>query len=158
LRKTWDRKDPVGRGKMNVRPALTGARCAALTASVAMLLATAAPAAAQYNSHPLFMRRYAPSSFDIMVQETRRGGKAARRSKLVKEAGKREAEKLPAGPLQIVISIKKQQLALYSGGHLAARSSVSTGVPGHPTPQGVFSVLQKQIYHESNIYSSAPMP
>src|SRR6185312_15419439 len=33
-----------------------------------------------------------------------------------------------------------------------------TGVPGHPTPQGIFSVIQKEIYHESNLYSSAPMP
>jgi len=31
-------------------------------------------------------------------------------------------------------------------------------VPGHPTPQGVFSILEKRIYHESNLYSSAPMP
>jgi lipoprotein-anchoring transpeptidase ErfK/SrfK len=67
-------------------------------------------------------------------------------------------EKLPPGPLQIIISIKKQQLALYAGGQLVAHSQVSTGVPGHPTPQGVFSIIQKQIYHESNLYSSAPMP
>src|SRR5262249_22554463 len=55
-------------------------------------------------------------------------------------------------------SIKRQQLALYAGGHVVARSQVSTGVPGHPTPQGVFSIIEKQIYHESNLYSSAPMP
>ena len=67
-------------------------------------------------------------------------------------------EKLPPGPLQIVISIKKQQLTLYAGGQPVAHSQVSTGVPGHPTPQGVFSIIQKQIYHESNLYSSAPMP
>ena len=67
-------------------------------------------------------------------------------------------EKLPPGPLQIVISINKQQLTVYAGGQAVAHSKVSTGVPGHPTPQGVFSVIQKQIYHESNLYSSAPMP
>jgi len=70
----------------------------------------------------------------------------------------RVPEKLPPGPLQIIISIKKQQLSLYAGGQLVAHSQVSTGVPGHPTPQGVFSIIQKQIYHESNLYSSAPMP
>jgi lipoprotein-anchoring transpeptidase ErfK/SrfK len=144
---------------MTARPALTGARrYAALTASVAIWLATAAPAAAQYERGFLFMRRYAPPTLDIVAPETRRAGKAARRSKFVKEAGKREAEKLPPGPLHVIISIKKQQLALYAGGQLVARSPVSTGVPGHPTPQGVFSVIQKQIYHESNIYSAAPMP
>ena len=60
--------------------------------------------------------------------------------------------------MHIVISIKKQQLTLYAGGVPVAHSRVSTGVPGHPTPQGVFSILEKRIYHESNIYSSAPMP
>src|ERR1044072_7369607 len=67
-------------------------------------------------------------------------------------------EKLPPGPLHIVISIKKQQLTLYAGGVPYAQSRVSTGVPGHPTPQGILSILEKRIYHESNIYSSAPMP
>ena len=70
----------------------------------------------------------------------------------------RVPEKLPPGPMQIVISIKKQQMTVYAGGQPVAHSQVSTGVPGHPTPQGVFSILEKRIYHESNIYSSAPMP
>jgi lipoprotein-anchoring transpeptidase ErfK/SrfK len=73
-------------------------------------------------------------------------------------AEKKLPEKLPPGPLHIIISIKKQQLTLYAGGVPVLHSRVSTGVPGHPTPQGVFSVLEKQIYHESNIYSAAPMP
>lgn len=62
-------------------------------------------------------------------------------------AEKKVAEKLPPGPLQVVISIRKQQLTLFAGGRPVAHSQVSTGVPGHPTPQGVFSVLEKQIYH-----------
>src|SRR5262249_57571081 len=41
---------------------------------------------------------------------------------------------------------------------LIAQSAVSTGMPGYRTPTGVFSVLQKRRYHESNIYSGAPMP
>jgi L,D-transpeptidase catalytic domain len=41
---------------------------------------------------------------------------------------------------------------------LIARSSVSTGVPGHPTPIGVFSIIGKELWHRSNIYSAAPMP
>jgi lipoprotein-anchoring transpeptidase ErfK/SrfK len=67
-------------------------------------------------------------------------------------------EKLPEGPLQVIISIKQQRLTLYANGQPIAHSPVSTGVPGHPTPMGVFSVIEKQIYHESNLYSSAPMP
>src|SRR2546430_3535904 len=47
---------------------------------------------------------------------------------------------------------------LYSDGQPIAYSRVSTGVPGHPTPTGVFSVIQKDRWHHSNIYSNAPMP
>src|SRR6478736_6031315 len=62
------------------------------------------------------------------------------------------------GPLQITISIEDQRISLYDNGELIARSSVSTGVSGHPTPLGVFSVIGKQRWHRSNIYSAAPMP
>ena len=39
-----------------------------------------------------------------------------------------------------------------------AISVSATGVPEHPTPMGVFSVIQKDLLHHSNIYSGAPMP
>jgi lipoprotein-anchoring transpeptidase ErfK/SrfK len=64
----------------------------------------------------------------------------------------------PKGPLQIIISIADQQISLYDNGALIARSSVSTGVQGHPTPLGIFSVISKERWHRSNIYSGAPMP
>ena len=64
----------------------------------------------------------------------------------------------PKGPLEIVISIADQRISLYDNGTLIARSSVSTGVAGHPTPLGVFSVISKERWHRSNIYSAAPMP
>jgi L,D-transpeptidase catalytic domain len=64
----------------------------------------------------------------------------------------------PKGPLQIIISIADQRISLYDNAALIARSSVSTGVEGHPTPLGVFSVISKQRWHRSNIYSAAPMP
>src|SRR5258708_39572279 len=62
------------------------------------------------------------------------------------------------GPLQIIISIADQRISLYENGALIARSSISTGVEGHPTPLGVFSVISKKKWHRSNIYSGAPMP
>ena len=66
--------------------------------------------------------------------------RAAKQKELAKNSRKvrKDSEKL-SGPLHIVISIKKQQLTLYAGGVAVAQSQVSTGVPGHPTPQGVFS-------------------
>jgi len=69
-----------------------------------------------------------------------------------KEAGK------PLGPLIIAISIQKQNLKIYDAKGFFAETPISTGMPGHPTPMGVFSVIQKHKLHHSNIYSGAPMP
>src|ERR1700692_3854870 len=71
---------------------------------------------------------------------------------------KARPEDPPKGPLQIIISIADQRVSLYDNGALIARSSVSTGIQRHPTPLGVFSVISKQRWHHSNIYSAAPMP
>ena len=62
------------------------------------------------------------------------------------------------GPVQIIISIDQQTLHLYSDGAHVTDTPVATGVPAHPTPMGVFSVIQKSLLHHSNIYSGAPMP
>jgi hypothetical protein len=65
---------------------------------------------------------------------------------------------MPKGPLQLVVSINTQKVTLFSNGVRVAQGPVSTGVPGNPTPMGVFSVIEKDRYHNSNIYSGAPMP
>jgi L,D-transpeptidase catalytic domain len=73
-------------------------------------------------------------------------------------AKENQPQDAPKGPLQIIVSIADQRISLYDNGALVARSSVSTGVRRHPTPLGVFSVIEKQRWHRSNIYSAAPMP
>lgn len=65
---------------------------------------------------------------------------------------------IPKGPIEVFVSIDQQKLHLYSDGIHVADTSVATGVPSLPTPLGVFSVIQKQVFHRSNIYSGAPMP
>jgi len=63
-----------------------------------------------------------------------------------------------ARTLQIVVSKDRQSLAVYDGDKVIATSKVSTGKRGHTTPSGIFSILEKKVYHESNLYSAAPMP
>ncbi|MBZ9790429.1 L,D-transpeptidase family protein [Rhizobium sp. 3T7] len=63
-----------------------------------------------------------------------------------------------ARTLQIFVSKDLQSLTLYDGTEVVATSKVSTGKPGHTTPSGIFSVIEKKKYHESNLYSAAPMP
>jgi L,D-transpeptidase catalytic domain len=74
------------------------------------------------------------------------------------DPNEKKAPVLATGTLQVVIAVNSQRLTLYSNGVPVAHSMVSTGVPGHSTPTGVFSVIQKERFHRSNIYSDAPMP
>jgi hypothetical protein len=64
----------------------------------------------------------------------------------------------PAGPVVILVSLPEQNLYVYRNGVRIGRSTVSTGKKGHRTPTGVFTVLQKKVDHESNIYKGAKMP
>lgn len=64
----------------------------------------------------------------------------------------------PAGPLVVVVSLPLQQLHVYRNGVRIGASSISSGKPGHETPRGVFTILQKHVEHYSNRYDNAPMP
>jgi hypothetical protein len=73
------------------------------------------------------------------------------------EARKPESAR-PSGPLILAVSIGNQRVTVYDNGTPVAVSPISSGMPGHSTPMGVFSVIQKQRWHHSNLYSNAPMP
>jgi hypothetical protein len=85
-------------------------------------------------------------------------GSVAEAAKVAVEKRRKEPVPPPKGPLQTIVSIADQQISVYSGDVLIARSAVSTGVSDHPTPMGVFTVIQKKRWHRSNLYSAAPMP
>jgi len=61
-------------------------------------------------------------------------------------------------PLFAVISVADQRISIYDVHGLVDRSAISTGMLGHPTPKGVFTIIGRELYHRSNIYSAAPMP
>ncbi len=61
-------------------------------------------------------------------------------------------------PVQIVISLPRQRVSIYKGGQIVASSRISSGKSGHRTPPGIFSIIQKNKRHFSNLYNSAPMP
>ena len=64
----------------------------------------------------------------------------------------------PSGPVVIVVSIAQQRAYAYRNGIPIGISTVSTGKKGHETPTGVFTLLQKNVDHKSNLYNNAPMP
>src|SRR5438067_702366 len=69
-----------------------------------------------------------------------------------------EPERALEGPLLIIASVTEQTAYVYRNGICIARSSVSTGRPGHRTPTGVFTILEKEVHHTSSIYKGAEMP
>jgi hypothetical protein len=80
------------------------------------------------------------------------------RNRLPKTEDVAKDARKPQGPLIIAISIDRQTLKVYDANGYFAETPISTGMRGHSTPMGVFSVIQKHKYHRSNIYSGAPMP
>lgn len=64
----------------------------------------------------------------------------------------------PSGPIVLVVSLDEQRAYVYRNGIAIGLSSISSGKPGHDTPTGVFTILQKDKDHKSNLYNSAPMP
>lgn len=92
---------------------------------------------------------------EIPRQKPQKHGTSSKKKEAVAE---KEAGTKPQGPLVIVVSIDRQKVTIYDSNGLFAESPVSTGMKGHSTPMGVFSVIQKHKFHHSNIYSGAPMP
>lgn len=64
----------------------------------------------------------------------------------------------PAGPVVVYVDLSAQVATVYRNGVRIAVSTVSSGKPGHVTPTGVFTILQKDANHRSSKYNNAPMP
>lgn len=64
----------------------------------------------------------------------------------------------PAGPMTVIVHLPTQRAYVYRNGIRIGASTVSTGKAGHKTPTGVFTILQKNKDHKSNLYNNAPMP
>lgn len=64
----------------------------------------------------------------------------------------------PRGPVLLVVSLATQRAVIYRNGVPIGISTVSTGRPGHRTPTGIFTVLERDVTHYSSLYDAAPMP
>jgi hypothetical protein len=122
----------------------------ALTVAGTIGLMTQAEAAVFWSDDDAGYSRPAPVAPQRVQRTRHRATKQVQTP--VKEAAK------PQGPLIISISISRQNLRVYDANGFFAETPISTGMAGHSTPMGAFSVIQKQKLHHSNIYSGAPMP
>lgn len=89
------------------------------------------------------------------------GGTAEAASKSKKSKTKRDPYELtrPAGPaLVAVVSLDAQRVTLYDRDGALVSAPVSSGEATRETPVGIYSILQKNAEHYSNLYNSAAMP
>jgi L,D-transpeptidase catalytic domain len=68
-------------------------------------------------------------------------------------------ESRPIGtPLMAIVSLSNQKITIYDAEGWVLRAPVSSGQSGYETPAGIYSVLQKEVEHVSNLYDDASMP
>ena len=123
----------------------------------AFTLGVTAPAHAVFwfDEDPMRPRMMEPAPPPVPPQ-VHRDNRLKKQGAELEKAAKAHAK--PVGPVVIMISIDKQTMRVFDANGLFAESKVSTGMKGHETPTGVFSIIQKNKWHKSNIYSNAPMP
>jgi hypothetical protein len=61
-------------------------------------------------------------------------------------------------PIMAIVSLHSQRVTVYDARGWILRAPVSSGQKGRETPAGIFSVIQKEAEHYSNIYDDAYMP
>src|ERR1700732_1154805 len=61
------------------------------------------------------------------------------------------APRTAGAPIMAIVSLKSQQVTAYDADGWILRAPVSTGQKGRETPAGVFSVIEKQVEHYSNL-------
>jgi len=63
-----------------------------------------------------------------------------------------------SAPLLAIIALAQQRVSVYGASGKIMEAPVSTGVKGRETPAGIYSILEKEEEHHSNLYDDASMP
>jgi lipoprotein-anchoring transpeptidase ErfK/SrfK len=61
-------------------------------------------------------------------------------------------------PIMAIVSLREQRITVYDAKGWIQRAPVSSGQKGRETPAGIFSVIEKEEEHYSNLYDDAFMP
>lgn len=68
------------------------------------------------------------------------------------------ASRTAGEPIMAIVSLRSQRITVYDANGWILRAPVSSGQKGRETPAGIFSVIQKEAEHYSNLYDDAYMP
>src|SRR5450631_4740781 len=103
----------------------------------------------------LRLAHFATAGLAVLIAAADPVGATDRRSERSVEA----VESRTAGePIMAIVSLRDQRITVYDKSGWILRAQVSSGQKGRETPAGIFSVIQKEAEHYSNLYDDAYMP
>ncbi len=83
---------------------------------------------------------------------------AAQKRAAAQEQDEIATNSITGKPVIAIVSLASQRVTLYDAQGGTLRAPVSSGQTDYETPVGIFSVLQKEEEHYSNLYDDASMP
>ena len=97
----------------------------------------------------------AVASLAALIAASTLAGAAGNRN----EGQEESIESRTAGePIMAIVSLRSQRITVYDANGWILRAPISSGQKGRETPAGIFSVIEKQAEHYSNLYDDAYMP
>jgi lipoprotein-anchoring transpeptidase ErfK/SrfK len=128
--------------------------CSVTLAVIAAANVAAQPAVAQYGSSPQGYGR--PFSYQRDPDDEYRRNRQFRHETKREPSG--QSRNVEGAPLLAVVALGEQRVTIYNAHGKMLQSPVSTGATGLETPAGIYSVVQKEEFHRSNIYEDGNMP
>src|SRR3984893_5014860 len=99
--------------------------------------------------------RLAIATFAAVIAAGDHAGAASGR----KERAVDSVESRIAGePIMAIVSLRNQRITVYDANGWILQAPASSGQKGRETPAGIFSIIQKEAEHYSNMYDDAYMP
>ena len=86
------------------------------------------------------------------------GDHAAARSSRTESPVESIQSRVAGEPIMAIVSLRDQRVTIHDANGWILRAPVSSGQKGRETPAGIFSVIQKEAEHYSNLYDDAFMP
>jgi hypothetical protein len=94
----------------------------------------------------------------VLAALTANGKHADAKERRGERAVEQVAQRTTGDPILAIVSLQSQRITIYDAKGWILRAPVSSGQRGRETPAGIFSVIQKDADHHSNLYDDAFMP
>jgi hypothetical protein len=102
--------------------------------------------------------RPAPLAVAVLATLIASGNHAGASDRRSDRAVESIASRAAGDPIMAIVSLRNQRITVYDANGWILRAPVSSGQKERETPAGIFSVIQKDADHHSNLYDDAYMP